>query len=59
MAHYHLATFYRQQGRAADMKVQIDQYLKYKQMKDKLEEIFHDMRVASGQHPAVDDDSAQ
>jgi tetratricopeptide (TPR) repeat protein len=59
MAHYHLATFYRQQGRAADMKVQIDQYLKYKQMKGKLEEIFHDMRVASGQHPAGDDDSTQ
>ena len=50
VAHYRLASMYRQQGRTDEAKQQVDEYLKYKQMKDELEKIFHDMRVASGQH---------
>jgi Tfp pilus assembly protein PilF len=50
-AHYRLASLYRQQGKTAEAKQQVDEFLKYKQMKDKLGKIFDDMRVASGQHP--------
>jgi cytochrome c-type biogenesis protein CcmH/NrfG len=54
-AHYRLAGLYRQQGRDELVKQQIDQYKKYKEMKDKLEQIFQSMRVASGQHPDPQD----
>ncbi len=57
VAHYRLASIYRQEGRTDDVKEQINEYEKYKQMKDKLEQIFENMRVASGQHPASDDAS--
>ena len=50
VAHYRLASMYRQQGKTDEAKQQVAEYLKYKQMKDKLEKIFHDMRVDSGQH---------
>lgn len=50
VAHYRLAGIYRQEGRSEDEKQQLADYLKYKQMKDKLETIFENMRVASGQH---------
>ncbi len=55
VAHYRLAGLYRQEGRTEDAKQQVNEYLKYKQMKDKLEKIFDDMRVASGQHPDHDE----
>ena len=58
VAHYRLASMYRQQGKTDEAKQQVDEYLKYKQMKDKLEKIFHDMRVESGQHPDHDTASA-
>jgi tetratricopeptide (TPR) repeat protein len=50
LAHYRLGTLYRQAGRSDDAKQQVTQYLEYKRMRDKLETIFHDMRVLSGQH---------
>jgi Tfp pilus assembly protein PilF len=56
VAHYRLATMYREQGKTDEAKQQVAEYLKYKQMKDKLEKIFHDMRVDSGQH--LDNDTA-
>jgi tetratricopeptide (TPR) repeat protein len=56
VAHYRLASMYRQQGKTDEAKQQVAEYLKYKQMKDKLQKIFHDMLVDSGQHP--DDDTA-
>lgn len=55
VAHYRLAGIYRQQGKTEQVKKQIDAYKKYKGMKDKLEKIFQDMRVASGQHPDTQD----
>jgi Tfp pilus assembly protein PilF len=58
VAHYRLASMYRQQGKTDEAKQQADEYLKYKQMKDKLEKIFHDMRVESGQHTENDTGSA-
>lgn len=56
VAHYRLAAMYRQQGKTDEAKRQVAEYLKYKHMKDKLEEVFHDMRVESGQH--LDNDTA-
>jgi Tfp pilus assembly protein PilF len=56
IAHYRLGTLYRQAGKADEAKQQVAEYLKYKQMKDKLEKIFQDMRVLSGQHIADDPD---
>jgi cytochrome c-type biogenesis protein CcmH/NrfG len=50
VAHYRLATIYRQQGKTDEAKQQVADYLKYKQIKDKLEKVFGDMRVESGQH---------
>lgn len=58
VAHYRLASIYRQQGKTDEAKQQVDEYLKYKQMKDKLEKIFHDMQVDSGHHPDSDTASA-
>jgi Tfp pilus assembly protein PilF len=57
VAHYRLAGIYREQGKTAEAKQQVDDYMKYKQMKDKLGKIFDDMRVASGLHPDADDGS--
>jgi tetratricopeptide (TPR) repeat protein len=55
VAHYRLAALYRQHGNTEEAKQQIAEYQKYKQMKDKLEKIFQDMRVATGKPPADDD----
>jgi Tfp pilus assembly protein PilF len=54
LAHYRLGTLYRQAGKTEEAKQQVAEYLKYKQMKEKLEKIFHDMRVLSGHN--VDED---
>lgn len=59
VAHYRLATLYRKDGKMDDAKKQVDLYLKYKQMKDKMEKIFHDMRVLSPSHPSDDPDEKQ
>lgn len=50
VAHYRLSGIYRQEGRYADARQQVDDYKKYKDMKDKLQQVFQQMRVASGQH---------
>jgi cytochrome c-type biogenesis protein CcmH/NrfG len=49
VAHYRLAALYRRQGETQKANQQIDEYKKYKDMKDKLQKVFHDMRVESGQ----------
>jgi cytochrome c-type biogenesis protein CcmH/NrfG len=45
VAHFRLSTVYRQTGRTADAKHQIEEYEKYKQMKDKLRDIYQAMRL--------------
>lgn len=55
VAHYRLGTLYRQQGKTEEAKQQMADYQKYKQMKDKLQKILHDMRVTSGQNQPMDD----
>jgi Tfp pilus assembly protein PilF len=58
VAHYRLAGLYREQGKSDDAKQQVAEYLKYKEMNDKLGRIFDDMRVASGHHQDLDDTAA-
>ena len=43
VAHFRLSTVYRQMGRTADAQNEIAQYQKYKQMKEKLQELYRDM----------------
>ncbi len=59
VAHYRLATLYRRQGKSEEANKEIAEYKKYKGMKDKLEKIFHDMSVASGQPRSDDNDLPQ
>lgn len=51
VAHYRLATLYRKEGRVDDAKQQVQLYLKYKQMKDKMEKIFDGMRLLAPPRP--------
>lgn len=54
VAHYRLATLYRREGRTEEAKQQVALYLKYKGMRDKMEKIFHDMRVLAPPRPSND-----
>jgi tetratricopeptide (TPR) repeat protein len=47
VAHFRLSTVYRQMGRPEDAKHEIEEYQKYKKMKEQLQEIYHQMRLAS------------
>jgi tetratricopeptide (TPR) repeat protein len=51
VAHYRLSTLYRTQGRVEDAKRELAQYQKYKDMKEKLGNIFHQMRVETDKVP--------
>jgi tetratricopeptide (TPR) repeat protein len=54
-AHFRLSTIYRQAGRTADAKREIEEYQKYKEMKDKLRKIYHDLHP---EQPMGDSDDA-
>ena len=41
VAHFRLSTVYRQLGRTADAQNEIEQYKKFKNMQDKLQELYH------------------
>lgn len=56
VAHYRLAGLYRQQGRTDLATKEIAEYQKYKQMRDKLQKIFEDMRVEAARRLAAEDD---
>lgn len=45
VVHFRLSTLYRQTGRSADAQRELEQYQKYKEMKEKLRELYHTMRV--------------
>ena len=45
VAHFRLSTIYRQAGRTADAKRELEAYEKYKAMKEKLENIYQAMRL--------------
>jgi len=59
IAHYRLSTLYRQAGKEEEAKAQVAEYLKYKQMKSKLEKIFKDMRVPASEPGADEQDAKQ
>ena len=44
-AHFRLSTVYRQTGRMEDAKHELEEYEKYKKMKEKLEDIYQAMRL--------------
>jgi hypothetical protein len=43
VAHYRLSAVYRQTGRVEDAKHEIEEYQKYRKMKDKLHEVYGDL----------------
>jgi len=43
VAHFRLSTIYRQTGRAEDAKHELEEYQKYKAMKEKLREVYRDL----------------
>ena len=45
VAHFRLSTVYREMGRTEDAKHEVEEYQKYKAMKEKLQEIYHQMRL--------------
>jgi tetratricopeptide (TPR) repeat protein len=46
VAHFRLGTVYRQLGRTADAKRELEEFQKYKDMKEKLRELYRQMRLA-------------
>jgi tetratricopeptide (TPR) repeat protein len=47
-AHFRLSTLYREMGRTADSQREVEEYKRYKLMKEKLEAVFKEMQL----HPA-------
>ena len=45
IAHYRLGTVYRQKGRMADAKREVELYKKYKDMKEKLRAVYKDLQI--------------
>jgi tetratricopeptide (TPR) repeat protein len=58
-AHFRLSTLYRQAGRDADAKRELQEYQKYKEMKEKLQDIYHDMRVKPAKQEGDETDVRQ
>jgi cytochrome c-type biogenesis protein CcmH/NrfG len=48
-AHFRLATIYRQEGRIADAKGELEQYQKFRTMKEKLRKLYQEMRIQPAQ----------
>ena len=57
VAHFRLSTIYRQAGRAADAKHELEEYEKYKEMKEKLRDIYQAMRLQPLKQEQDDGDS--
>jgi tetratricopeptide (TPR) repeat protein len=47
-AHFRLSTLYREMGRTADSQREVEEYKRYKLMKEKLQAVFKEMQL----HPA-------
>jgi tetratricopeptide (TPR) repeat protein len=54
VAHFRLGTVYRQEGRAAEAKRELEEYQKYSKMKEKLRKIYHDLHQDEGVDENVD-----
>lgn len=48
VAHFRMSTVYRRTGRTADARRELQQYQKYKTMKEKLRRLYHTLRVEPG-----------
>lgn len=57
VAHFRLSTIYRQMGRAEDAKREIAEYQKYKDMKEKLREVYRQMRLEPDKKVHEDEDA--
>jgi tetratricopeptide (TPR) repeat protein len=55
VAHFRLSTLYRKMGRAGDADRELAEYQKYKAMKEKLRETYHEMRLEPGKKEQEDD----
>jgi tetratricopeptide (TPR) repeat protein len=55
LAHFRLSTIYRQTGRPEDAKRELAEYQKYKDMKEKLREMYRAMRLDPGKQQQQDD----
>jgi tetratricopeptide (TPR) repeat protein len=56
VAHFRLSTLYRQAGRTADAQRELEEYQKYTDMKEKLQELYREMRLRpEKQEPAEAD----
>jgi cytochrome c-type biogenesis protein CcmH/NrfG len=56
VAHFRLSTVYRQAGRTAEAKRELEEYQKYKDMKEKLREIYRQMRLEPDKKEHEDED---
>ncbi len=56
-AHFRLSTLYRQAGRTADAKRELEEYQKYKDMKEKLQELYHEMRLKPAMQESAETDA--
>lgn len=56
-AHFRLSTLYRQAGRTADAKRELEEYQKYKDMKQKLQELYHEMRLKPAMQESAETDA--
>jgi Tfp pilus assembly protein PilF len=54
VAHFRLSTIYRQTGRGEDAKRELDEYRKFKDMKEKLREIYRGMLLEPGKQEPDD-----
>jgi hypothetical protein len=53
VAQFRLGTIYRQMGRTGDAKHELEEYQKYKEIKEKLLEIYHESRLSfAGTRPS-------
>lgn len=58
-AHFRLSTLYRHEGRTADAKRELNEYLKYKKMREQLSDIFRKMRLPQAKDAAGDSDAVR
>jgi Tfp pilus assembly protein PilF len=54
LAHYRMSRLYRQEGKLEEAKKEVAEYKKYKDMKDKLGTILHDIHVRTDERPEDD-----
>ena len=59
VAHFRLSTIYRQMGRAEDAKRELADYQKYKAMKEKLRDVYRQMRLEPDKKVHEDEDTRQ